>query len=295
MEELLNDEISILDLKQKIDRKTKSIEFSVNYKKTHTNINVDARSNHPEMMKKAIIKGFGDRARSLCDINNVEKELENLEEIFVENGYTKETVRDYLSERQPKVVEDKDDKLDRGTVTIPYLKGFSEIFKRIVSKHGVKTAFRPGTKIKELKSTARTPLGEKKANVVYQIPCKCKDSVYIGETYRMFETRKKEHEAKVRLTKRDIEDGNIESAEVRMGKEDGGLAKHSTQCSQGIDWKNSKIVTTERIWKQRKVREGIESEKLKLKGKNPLNNYEHPEDWKAVILGYTKLEPPQKD
>ena len=150
-------------------------------------------------------------------------------------------------------------------------------------------------KIKELKSTARTPLGEKKANVVYQIPCKCKDSVYIGETYRMFETRKKEHEAKVRLTKRDIEDGNIESAEVRIGKEDGGLAKHSTQCSQGIDWKNSKIVTTERIWKQRKVREGIESEKLKLKGKNPLNNYEHPEDWKAVILGYTKLEPPQKD
>ena len=55
MEELLNDEISVLDLKQKIDRKTKSIEFSVNYKKTHTNINVDARSNHPEMMKKAII------------------------------------------------------------------------------------------------------------------------------------------------------------------------------------------------------------------------------------------------
>ena len=52
-----------------------------------------------------------------------------------------------------------------------------------------------------------------------------------------------------------------------MGKEDGGLAKHSTQCSQGIDWKNSKIVTTERIWKQKKVRKGIESEKLKLKGK----------------------------
>ena len=44
----------------------------------------------------------------------------------------------------------------------------------------------------------------------------------------MFETRKKGHKAKVRLTKRDIEDGNIESAEVRMGKEDGGLAKHST-------------------------------------------------------------------
>ena len=53
----------------------------------------------------------------------------------------------------------------------------------------------------------------------------------------MFETRKKEHEAKVRLTKKDIEDGNIESAEIRMGKEDGGIARHSTQCSKDIDWK----------------------------------------------------------
>ena len=43
----------------------------------------------------------------------------------------------------------------------------------------------------------------------------------------MFQTWKKEHEAKVRFTKRDIEDENTESAEVRMGKEDGGLAKHS--------------------------------------------------------------------
>ena len=31
-----------------------------------------------------------------------------------------------------------------------------------------------------------------------------------------------------------------------------------------------------------------------MKGKNSLNNYEHLEDWKVVILGYTKLEPPKK-
>ena len=75
------------------------------------------------------------------------------------------------------------------------------------------------------------------------------DCVYVRETYRMFKTRKKELGAKVRLTKRDIEYVNIESAEVRMGKEDLGLAKHSTQCSLGMDWKKLKIITTERIWK----------------------------------------------
>ena len=172
------------------------------------------------------------------------------------------------------------------------MKGFSEVFKRVASKHGVKTTFKPGTKIKDRKSTARTPLGPKKANVIYSIPCKCANNIYIGETYRMFETRKKEHEAKVRLTKKDLEEGNIESAENRMGKEDGGLARHSSQCLMGIDWKKSKIITTEGKIKQRKIREGIESEKLQLTGKTLLNNYEHPEDWKSVILDYVKMEPP---
>ena len=35
--------------------------------------------------------------RSLRDNSNVEKELENLEEIFVENEYNKEIVLNYIS------------------------------------------------------------------------------------------------------------------------------------------------------------------------------------------------------
>ena len=101
--------------------------------------------------------------------------------------------------------------------------------------------------------------------------------------------------AEVRLTKKNIEDGNIESAEIRMGKEDEGIARHNTQCSKDIGWKKFKVICTKKGFKQRKVREGIESEKLKLKGKTPLNNHEHPEDWKAIILRYTKLEPPKKE
>ena len=101
------------------------------------------------------------------------------------------------------------------------MKGFSEILKRIASKHGIKTAFRPGTIVNEFKSTERTSLGEKKANFVYSIPCKCEKNIYGGETYQMFETRKKEHEAKVRLTKKDIEDRNIESAEKGWEKKTG--------------------------------------------------------------------------
>ena len=88
------------------------------------------------------------------------------------------------------------------TVAIPYLKGFLEVFKRIASKHGVKSAFRPGTKVKELKSKARTPLGEKKANFAYSIPFECKNNIYL----------EKELKAKVYLSKKDLQEGKIESA-----------------------------------------------------------------------------------
>ena len=58
--------------------------------------------------------------------------------------------------------------------------------------------------------------------------------------------------------------------------------------------KKTKILVSEKSYKQRKVREGVESEKVKLRGKTPLNNYDHPDDWKSVILDYVKLEPPKK-
>ena len=59
------------------------------------------------MLERTIFKGLSDRARSLWDNNNVGKELENLEKIFVKNGYTQETVRGYLFQQQPKIVENR--------------------------------------------------------------------------------------------------------------------------------------------------------------------------------------------
>ena len=99
IEEQVNDTISVLDLKQTIDRRTKKIKFDVHYKPTHTNINVNARSNHPEYMKKGIIKGFAERARALCDTDCLEREMKNLEDVFVANGYEREDVRETLKER----------------------------------------------------------------------------------------------------------------------------------------------------------------------------------------------------
>ena len=73
------------------------------------------------------------------------------------------------------------------------------------------------------------------------------------DTCQMFATRKKEHIAKVRLTMKDLEDGNIESVGARIGKEDGEIARHSTQCSKDIDWNNLKLSLRKRDSKKEKL------------------------------------------
>ena len=56
-EEEVNNEIAVLHLKQMVNRTTKKIEFTVNYKMTYTNINVNEKSNHPYNTKRGIING----------------------------------------------------------------------------------------------------------------------------------------------------------------------------------------------------------------------------------------------
>ena len=137
-------------------------------------------------------------------------------------------------------------------------------------------------------------MGDKRKAVVYRIPCGCDEAVYVGETYRQFETRKKEHERKVKLTRQDIEKGRLDSAERRMGKEDGGLASHSIKHESEIDWGKSKIVAMETGYRQRKAREGIESLRELHGGKEILNNYEQLTVWQTVLNSYFKREVTEK-
>ena len=90
-----------------------------------------------------------------------------------------------------------------------------------------------------------------------KIPCACQNTVYVGETWRLCQTRKKEHVEKVRLKNEDLQKDNTLSAEKGMGKEDGCLARHTRECQNGVDRGNAEIVGRGRGLKQRKVLEGI--------------------------------------
>ena len=171
----------------------------------------------------------------------------------------------------------------RGIVIMPNIPGFTPQFNRIARRHGFKVANKTEKRVKDLTTNAKTPLGDKNTHVVYNIPCKCKKYSYTGETNRKWKTRKKEHHDKVRLTKEDIDAGNIQKATERMNTGDGGLAKHASTCSNEVDWENAKIVGRERRWAQRKYLEGIESLRQKDRGVTPLNSYNQLEQWQPIL------------
>lgn len=111
--------------------------YSVHYKKTHTNINVKKGSNHPESMKRAmIIQGIADRARALCDGKHLAEELhvQNIEDVFVANGYPRETMRRFMEQRPQRIDKrEQEEQESNGVVSIPYLKGLSEQFRELLT------------------------------------------------------------------------------------------------------------------------------------------------------------------
>ena len=155
---------------------------------------------------------------------------------------------------------------------MPNIPKFTRKFNKIAREHKFVVANKAENKVRDLISSAKTPLGGKNTNVVYNIPCKCDRYAYTGETDRKWCTREKEHQDKVRLTLNDIENGNNDRANSRMNDRDGGLAKHAASCQEGIDWEGARIVGREESWSQRKLLEVIETLRLRNQGVTPSTN-----------------------
>ena len=288
-EEEKENKLPSLDLEMNVNRKRKKVEFNVHYKPTNTNITLKKQSNHSESTKKGVIKGYIDRARALCDAQYLEGELQNIEEMFIANGYDRREVQREMEKinRTQSEENEEEESMNRGIVSVPHIPSFTRTFNRIARQHNFRTTTKAENKVRDIASKARTPLGEKNKNVAYNIPCGCEKHSYSGETDRMWRTRKNEHRAKVRLTHTDLANGNEERATDRMNSGDGGLAKHSTTCEHQINWGAARIVGREKNATKRKILEGIVTLKEKSKGIVPLNSYNQLEHWKPTVYAYS--------
>jgi len=86
----------------------------------------------------------------------------------------------------------------KGMVVVPYVKGLSESFARILKSHGITTANRPHRTLRNFVVHPKNKVkDEEKTELIDRVPCKNCSSSYVGETGTKFGLRIKEHKKEV--------------------------------------------------------------------------------------------------
>ena len=180
--------------------------------------------------------------------------------------------------------------MKEGYISLPYVKGVGEKLKKIYNDYGVRMAFKCGKQVKDAGNSVKSEIGCRRCNVVYEIPCICGD-IYIGQTERSIGVRHREHEADLRLTRQDIEDGNMGSAQRRAEKS--RLVQHYVNgCDYNPDWENVKVVGTDRGWISRRLRETFYSLKRAYNNKEVINDTDvkFDESWTKTLENFWAKE-----
>ncbi|KAL9989412.1 hypothetical protein ACROYT_G003959 [Oculina patagonica] len=171
-------------------------------KPTHTERYLSFDSHHPAAHKRAVVKSFTDRAKTIpssVDQQSKEMKPQHVTAALRANGYPKRFVIDVSKPKRPfsqTPATAPDDK--KGFCTLPYVKGTTEPIKRILSNYNIKVALKPHQTIGNLFPKPKDPVPKDQTRgAIYSIPCQDCDKSYIGETKRKFSTRLKEHQKAV--------------------------------------------------------------------------------------------------
>ena len=155
--------------------------------------------------------------------------------------------------------------LDIPKITLPYLKGTTDIISKILRRNNITVAFAPKNTIRNLLDKAKDPIDPRQQKCVYKILCSC-GKVYIGETGRSPQKRLKEHTTDI------CRDRSYKYV----------LTEHSHNTSHHICIDKMRLLAREEHYTKRRIREAVEIEKRN----NTLNrgdNLKLNNSWKPVI------------
>ena len=220
------------------------LDVTVYRKPTHTDRYLDFQSHHPPHVKRGLVRCLYDRARAIASTqDNLQKEEHHLSEVLRSNGYPGAFIRS--AARPPQREEDPQDLPSEGSspplVILPYIAGVSEDIRRVCRKYDMKVIFKSGRSLRSVLTKVKDPLPmEKKAKVVYRIPCSCGKS-YIGETKRRLETRLREHQEACR----------------KGTREKSAVAEHAWNDHHTIKWEETAVVDMARHPRELLLKEAI--------------------------------------
>ena len=227
-------------------------EFDVYRKKAITNVQVKKESGHDPTVLKGIFKGFVHRALTICSKNYLEREIDFLIKIFVENGYQEESLKRIVKEIRdksqilPETTNDQNTDPPKPRITLPWIPKISPKLRTAYKKAGYTVAFKSGRNIGTIlaaKNKAKLPKNSYPG--IYQIPCSCGITPYRGETKKKISTRVGEHE-------RNVEKNEYDKSAVAL---------HSQNCDGDINFEEARTVTVIYNKFDRKVRESLEIQK----------------------------------
>jgi hypothetical protein len=140
-------------------------------KPMHTDLHLYAKSEHHPAQKRAVLITLTQRARSICDAESLEGEMEHLRKAFRQNGYSNGEINQALYPRhkpQRQCVE------LTAVAMLPYQHCVTNKISRLLAKYNIKTIHIPTRKSIHMLSSVKDKLGLKVPGI-YCIPCECSE------------------------------------------------------------------------------------------------------------------------
>ncbi|KXJ13278.1 hypothetical protein AC249_AIPGENE15642 [Exaiptasia diaphana] len=201
-----------------------------------------------------VIRTLVHRKENLLSDDDVKQaEQEHLTIALLENGYHSSFFERHSISPKNNKITDEEPSQPKGFATLPYVKGSTERIRKVLTANNIKSCMRPEVTLRHVLSHPKDRVvADKKAGIVYSIPCGECDIKYIGETGRSLKTRRSEHISAVK----------------HLNAKKSALAEHANNTGHSIDRAATSVVATETKSQQRKWMEGCQI----AKGKNILFN-----------------------
>ena len=209
---------------------------TVFHKNTRTARYLDFWSHHPLVHKVAVARTLLHKAEKNCtDVPDRDKEKEHVMQALRNNGYPGSlAARNWQPSTPLPCNPDRDS--PKATVTLPYICHVSECIRRILNLLEIQTYFRPHHTLRRALVKVKDPTpAQKRADVVYRIPCGTCPKVYIGQIGRTLKHHLTEHKRALRLGE------TAQSA----------VAEHAINEGQTIKWDDAEVVDNSTRFRQR--------------------------------------------
>jgi hypothetical protein len=253
-------QIPFLDMLLK--RENGQISITVYRKPTDTHYTTPFDSNHAYNTKFANALGMFRRALRYCTNDTLlNKELNTIFSILKNQNYPIHLINKALKRaKNPNPAPAQTEKPST-TMVIPYIKNKSETIRAISKKTAkIRTAFSSSTTLAhQLSRSNRPKTTPTLKDVIYQVPCKDCNAVYIGQTKRQVQKRFTEHQRAIKKPK-----NKKELALLENDKNYSRIALHAKKENHKFDWENACVVLFE---KNRLKRTALETMTMEMRKK----------------------------